>query len=193
MREVVRREPAIDLAMAASTAARAATRSSAWRTWKATEGPLRSTNSHAGVPRTSGTRVASTSAGASESRGRHGKWFEAGRVPAAPERTRLKAVVAEIDDAADPGPRRDVGRGPTGQDRYATRVGRPAASPPAGGARAERAERWPRPGSRDPSASVPSKSHTTSSRQGPLPAGRSPGSVDPPEIAWSPPAGPTAL
>ena len=49
--------------MAATTAARAATRSSAWRTWNATDGPLRSTNSQAGRPRTSGTRAASDSAG----------------------------------------------------------------------------------------------------------------------------------
>jgi hypothetical protein len=52
--EVVLGELAID---------RAADRSSACRTWKATDGPLRSTNSQPGRPSSSGTRVARRSAG----------------------------------------------------------------------------------------------------------------------------------
>ena len=117
-------------AMAASTAARAAARSSAWRTWNATDGPLRSTNSQAGRPSSSGTRVASTSAGASDA-----SWparnvvCDAGRVAAAPERAGLQAVVAEVADAADADPCRDVRRRfARSGSRRDTRSGRAAAT-----------------------------------------------------------------
>ena len=51
------------VAIAATTAARAAATSSAWRTWNATDGPLRSTNSHGGAPSSRATPAASISAG----------------------------------------------------------------------------------------------------------------------------------
>ena len=89
----------------------------AWRTWNATDGPLRSTNSQSGRSRSSGTRVARRSAGA---------WAAAWspryvvtidcRAPAARVRPVLEPVVAEVADAADPDARGDVGGGPTGQD-----------------------------------------------------------------------------
>ena len=41
---------------------------------------------------------------------------EAGRITAARERPRLEAVIAEVGQAADADPRRDIQRGPAGQD-----------------------------------------------------------------------------
>ena len=57
------RSRASTAAIAATTAARAAATSSAWRTWNATDGPLRSTNSHGGDPSSSRRRAARIAAG----------------------------------------------------------------------------------------------------------------------------------
>ena len=119
------------------------TRSSAWRTWKATDGPLRSTNSQAGRPRTPGTRVARMLGRLERGvvTGTERGDQALGRAPPRGEGAGLQAVVAEIADATDPDPACDVRRRPTGQDRdREARSGRSAAIPrqPAQGAAGQR-------------------------------------------------------
>ena len=126
--------------IAATTAARAATRSSAWRTWNATDGPL-ALDEQPGRPSRAprGRARARISAGSTRrlvagAERRH----EAGRAAAPRERPGLQPVVAQVADAADPDPRRDVGRGPAGQDRDGDPLG------PGGGDAGEPAEGAPR-------------------------------------------------
>ena len=102
-----------------TTAARAAATSSAWRTWNATDGPLRSTNSHGGAPELGGDarrehlgRVAVDV----EAPGRSSTASRSARPPRGSVAV-LQPVVAEVLDAADPDARRDVGHDPAGQDR----------------------------------------------------------------------------
>ena len=103
--------------MASTTAARAAATSSAWRTWNATDGPLRSTNSHGGD-----TELGGDPAG--QDRGRVAMRVERRvrddtqplRATAARQRPVLQPMIAEVLDAADPHPARDVRHDPTGQD-----------------------------------------------------------------------------
>ena len=112
------RSRASTAAMAARTAARAAGMSSAWRTWNATDGPLRSTNSHGGAPSAvddpGGQRLGVTA----RSRSNPGSGVTTiGAAAAAREPAVLEPVVAEVVDAADPRPLGDIGDGPPGQDR----------------------------------------------------------------------------
>ena len=137
----------------------AAGMSSAWRTWNATDGPLRSTNSHGGEPSDAATPAASASACGAWRRTpprRDGDLAARRRAGAAV----LEPVVAEIVDAADAGALGDVGDGPSGQDGDGEPVrpgrsdrGHPAQGPPGGGL-----DRRPRPGRASRGDSVPSKS-----------------------------------
>ena len=154
------------------------TRSSAWRTWNATDGPLRSTNSQAG-------RAEDLGHARGEHLGRCQRRFvagterglDAGRVAAARERAGLEAVVAEIDDAADADPGGDVGRGPTGQDRHRHAVGpcRRDAGQPAQRAASERDDRRRRRVARALGQRPVEVAHDEQPPRACAPAGRSPG------------------
>ena len=152
--------------IASNTAARAAGMSSAWRTWNATDAPLRSTNSHGGRPSSSATPEASASAVTPwrlECRARRRRRSTLGR-PATLEPRRLQPVVAEVLDATDPRPGRDVATVRPVRIATCSRPGRrgrdpgqpPQRAPGAGVDRAAAAVARAR-------ASVPSKSATTSS------------------------------
>ena len=137
VRQAVVDEPGSGLheSIAATTAARAAATSSAWRTWKATDGPLRSTNSQRGCPSSwrrprpapRRSRVWPPTPGSVVRRGVG--------PPAAWQPAVLEAVVAEVLDPADADARRDVGHGPPGQDgdvKAPRPSGREAAEAPKG-------------------------------------------------------------